>query len=46
MTSWIGNCALLKSSSKWQLKEFGKKIIHGRNYSLFKILLIAIDWNV
>ena len=28
MTSWIGNCAVLKSSSKWQLKEFGKKIIH------------------
>ena len=21
------------------------KIIHGRNYLIFKILLIAIDWN-
>ena len=44
MTLWIGNNALVKSSSQWQLKEFWK-IIHGRNYLIFKILLIAIDWN-
>ena len=33
MTLWIGNGAVLKSSS------------HGRNYLIFEILLIAIDWN-
>ena len=45
MTLWIGNCAVLKSSSQWQLKEFLEQIVHGRNYLIFKILLIAIDWN-
>ena len=45
MTLWIGNGAVLKSSSQWQLKEFWKYIIHDRNYLIFKILLIAIDWN-
>ena len=38
MTLWIGNGAVLKSSSQWQLKEF-------RKLNIFKILLIAFDWN-
>ena len=42
MTLWIGTGAVLKNSSQWQLKEF---IVHGRKYLIFKILLIAIDWN-
>ena len=25
MTLWIGNGAVLKSSSQWQVKEFGNK---------------------
>ena len=37
MTLWIGNGAV-----KRILK---KKKNHGRNYLIFKILLIAIDWN-
>ena len=42
----IGNCADLKSSSQWQLKEYLKKlIIHGRNLLILKIHLNAIDWN-
>ena len=45
MTLWISNGAVLKSSSQWQLKEFWKQIIDGWNYSFFKILLIATDWN-
>ena len=45
MNLWIGNGAVLKSSSQWKLKEFLKSIIHGRNYLIVKILLIAIDWN-
>ena len=45
MTLWIGNGAVLQSSSPWQ--EFLKQIliIYGRNYLIFKILLIAINWN-
>ena len=39
MTLWIGNGAVLKSSSQWQLKES----IHG--LFILKIFLIAIDWN-
>ena len=39
MTLWIGSSAVLKSSSEWQL------IIHGRNYLIFEIHLIAIDLN-
>ena len=31
MILWIGNGAVLKSSSQWQLKEFRKVIVHGRN---------------
>ena len=45
MTLWISNGAVLKSSSQWQLKEFWKYLIHGRNNLINKILLIAIDWN-
>ena len=45
MTLWIGNGAVLKSSSQWQLKEFWK--LNNSSHELFisKILLIAIDWN-
>ena len=45
MTLWIGNSAVLKSSSQWQLIEFWK--LNNTVYELFifKILLIAMDWN-
>ena len=45
MTLWIGNSAVLKSFSQWQLKEFWKlnKSVH--ELFIFNILLIAIDWN-
>ena len=49
MNLWIGNGAVLKSSSQWQLEKKlkkKKKIVHGRNYLIFKLLLIAIDWNL
>ena len=46
MTLWIGNGAVLKSSSQWQLQEFWKLNNSGHELSLFKIVLIAIDWNV
>ena len=39
MTLWIGNGAVLKRSSQWP------ELIHGRNYLIFKVLIIAIDWN-
>ena len=48
MTLWIGNGAILKSSSPWQLKELNKlKKLNNSGHELFifKILLIAIDWN-
>ena len=47
MTLWIGNGAVLKSSSQWQLNEFWKLNTSNFGYELFifKILLIAIDWN-
>ena len=45
MTLNIGNGPVLKSSSQWQLKELKKKKNHGRNYLIFKIHVIAIDWN-
>ena len=32
MTLWIGNSAVLKSFSQWQVKNLKKKIIHGRNF--------------
>ena len=45
MTLWTGNGAVLKSSSQWQLKEFWKLNYSGYELFIFKILLIAIDWN-
>ena len=45
MTLWIGNGAVLKSSSEWQLKEFWKFYNFGHELFIFKILLIAIEWN-
>ena len=45
MTLWLGNGAVLKSSTQKQWKEFWKQIVHGRNYLIFKILLNAIDCN-
>ena len=46
MALWIGNGAVLKSSSQWQLTEFSKLNYSGHELDLFifKILLIAIDW--
>ena len=43
MTLWIGNGAVLKSESK--LKEVGKLNNSGHELFIFKILLIAIEWN-
>ena len=45
MTLWIVNGAIFKSSSQWQLKEFKKLNNSGHELFIFKILLIAIDWN-
>ena len=45
MTLWIGNGAVHKSSSQWQLKEFWKSYNSGYELLIFKILLIVIDWN-
>ena len=45
MTLWIGNGAVLKSSSQWQLKPFLELNSSGHELFIFKILLIAIDWN-
>ena len=39
MTLWIGNGAVLKSSSQWQLNNSGHELF------IFEILSIAIDWN-
>ena len=46
MTLWIGNGAVLKSSSPWQLKEFRKSNNSGHDLFIFKILLIPMDWNI
>ena len=43
MTLWIGNGAVLVSSSQWQLKEFRKLNYSGHELFIFKILVIAID---
>ena len=43
MTLWIGNGAVLKTSSQWQLKEFWKLNISIHELFIFEILLIAID---
>ena len=45
LTLWIGNGAVLKSSSQWQLKEFLKLNNSVHELFIFEILLIAIDWN-
>ena len=45
MTSGIGNGAVLKSSSQWQLNEFWKLNDSGHELFIFIILLIATDWN-
>ena len=44
MTLWIGN-AVLKSSSQSQLNEFWILNNSGHELFVFKIILIAIDWN-
>ena len=44
MTLWIGNGAVLKSSSKWLLKEYRKLNYSVHGLFIFKILLIATDW--
>ena len=43
MTLWIGNGAVLESSSQWQLNEFWKLNYSGRELFIFEILLTAID---
>ena len=45
MTLWIGNGAVLKCSSQWQLKEYWKLNNSIYESFIFKILLIAMDWN-
>ena len=45
MTLWIGNGAVIKSSSQRQLKEFWKLNYSGHELFIFKIRLTAIDWN-
>ena len=45
MTLLIGNGAVLNSSSQWQLKEFLKLNNSGHELFIFKMALIAFDWN-
>ena len=45
MTLWIGNGAVLKSSSQWYLKGVWKLNNSVHELFIFQILLIAIDWN-
>ena len=45
MTLWIGNGAVLKSSSQCHLKEVWKLNNSVHELFIFKILLIAIDLN-
>ena len=45
MTLWIGNVTVLKSSNQKQLNEFRKLNNPGHELFIFKILLIAIEWN-
>ena len=42
MTLWIGNGAVLKSSSQWQLKEIWKLNNFVHELFIFKFLWIAI----
>ena len=46
MTLGIGNGAVLKSSSQWQIIEFWKLNNSVHELFILKILLIAIDWNL
>ena len=41
----IGNGAALKSCSEWKLNEFLKLNNSGHELFIFKILLLAVDWN-
>ena len=41
----MGTGAVLKNSSQWQLYEFRKLNDFDHELFIFKILLIAIDWN-
>ena len=43
MTFWIGNGAVLKTSSQWQLNEFLNLNYSVHELFIFQILLIAID---
>ena len=45
MTLWIGNGAVLKTFGQWQLKEFRKLNNSIHELFIFKIVLIAIDWD-
>ena len=45
MTLWIGNGAVRKSSSQWQLQEVWKLNNSVHELFIFKILLIPIDWS-
>ena len=45
MTLWIGNGTVIKSSNQWQLKEVWKLNNSAHELFIFKIHLIAIDWN-
>ena len=45
MILWIGNGAVLKTSSLWHLKEFLKLNSSVHELPIFKILLIATNWN-
>ena len=45
MTLWIGNGAVLEISSQWQLKKIEKLNNSVHELFIFKILLIATDWN-
>ena len=43
MTLWIGNGAVLKSSSQWQLKEFRKLNSSGHEFFFFFFFFFKID---
>ena len=45
MTLWLGNGAVLKSSSNGNQKNFEKLNYSGHELFIFKILLIGIDLN-
>ena len=45
MNFGIGYGAVLKSSSQWQSNKFCKLDNSCHEWFIFKILLIAIDWN-